>query len=145
MPFSLGQFATRHWKGVIFIVLGLCLGGIYAATSMPSSVFPQTNFPRVSIMIDNGEMPADEMLATITKPIEEAMKDIPGVVRIRSNTGRGSAVVDVFFNWQVDMDQSELHVRARLSQVRSSLPAAGEARGCWRAFSGCPSTGVSLT
>src|SRR4249919_1386820 len=119
---SIGQFATDHWKGIFFIVLGLCLGGIYAATSMPSSVFPQTNFPKVSIMIDNGEMPAEEMVATITKPIEEAMKDIPGVVNIRSNTGRGSAVVNVFFNWRVDMEKTELDVRARLAQARSNLP-----------------------
>src|SRR4051812_4578808 len=123
MPHSLGHFATNHWKGIFFMVLGLCLGGVYSAGSMPSSVFPQTNFPRVTIMIDNGEMPADEMMATVTKPIEEAMKDAPGVVRIRSNTGRGSSVVDVFLNWKVDMDQAELHVRSRLAQVRSSLPS----------------------
>src|SRR5882724_79021 len=128
MPHSLGQFATNHWKGIFFMVLGLCLGGVYSATSMPSSVFPQTNFPRVTIMIDNGEMPADEMMATITKPIEEAMKDAPGVVRITSNTGRGSSVVNVFFNWKVDMEQAELHVRSRLAQVRSSLPPTIEAR-----------------
>src|SRR5205085_8829683 len=145
MSKPLGQFATRHWKGVLFIVLGLCLGGIYAAMSMPSSVFPQTNFPRVTIMIDNGEMPGDEMMATITKPIEEAMKDIPGVVSIRSNTGRGSSVVNVFFNWQVDMEQSELHVRTRLSQVRSSLPPTVDAKAFRLTFSVFPITGISLT
>src|SRR5207302_1121714 len=103
MSASFGKFSTHHWKGIFFIVLGLCLGGMYAASSMPSSVFPQTNFPRVTLMIDNGEMPADEMMATITKPIEEAMKDVPGVVSVRSNTSRGSSVVNVFFNWRVDM------------------------------------------
>src|SRR3954452_22220408 len=128
MAKSLGQLATRHWKAFFFIALGLCLGGIYAATSMPSSVFPQTNFPRVTIMVENGEMPADEMMATITKPIEEAMKDVPGAVSIRSNTGRGSSVVNVFLNWRVDMDASELHVRSRLAQVRSNLPATVDAR-----------------
>jgi CzcA family heavy metal efflux pump len=145
MPLSLGHFATRHWKGIYFIVLGLCLGGIYAASSMPSSVFPQTNFPRVTVMIDNGEMPAGEMMATVTKPIEEAMKDIPGVVSIRSNTGRGSSVVNVFFNWQVDMEQSELHVRTRLSQVRNSLPSTVDARAFRLTFSVFPITGISLT
>src|SRR6478609_3544906 len=126
MAKSIGQLATRHWKAFFFIALGLCLGGIYAASSMPSSVFPQTNFPRVTIMVDNGEMPADEMMATITKPIEEAMKDAPGVVNIRSSTGRGSSVVNVFFNWSVDMETTELHVRSRLAQVRSALPAGVE-------------------
>src|SRR3954447_22305629 len=145
MPLLIGRFATQHWKAIFFIVVGLCMGGIYAASSMPSSVFPQTNFPRVTLMIDNGEMPADEMMATITKPIEEAMKDVPGVVSIRSNTGRGSSVVDVFFNWRVDMEQSELHVRSRLAQVRSNLPATVEARAFRLTFSVFPITGISLT
>ena len=97
----------------------LCLGGIYAAFDLPSSVFPQTNFPRVVILVDNGVMPADEMMATVTRPIEEVMKDIPGAVRVRSITGRGSAEISVFFTWNVDMVQSELHVDARLSQIRA--------------------------
>lgn len=145
MPQSLGHFATHHWKGIFFITLGLCLAGIYSATSMPSSVFPQTNFPRVTIMIDNGEMPADEMMATITKPIEEAMKDVPGAVSVRSNTGRGSSVINVFFNWRVDMEASELHVRARLAQARNSLPAALQARTFRLTFSVFPIAGISLT
>src|SRR5262249_20798427 len=128
MTHSLGQFATRHWKGIFFIALVLCLGGIYSAFSLPSSVFPQTDFPRVTIMIDNGEMPADEMMAIVTKPIEEAMKDIQGVTKIRSQTSRGSSVVNVFFNWHVNMDASELHVRTRLDQVRANLPATVSAR-----------------
>src|SRR3954452_15098665 len=145
MSRTLGQFATSHWKGIYFIAVGLCLGGVYAASSMPSSVFPQTNFPRVTIMIDNGEMPVREMMATITKPIEEAMKDIPGVVNIRSSTGRGSSVVNVFFNWRVDMEQSELHVRTRLAQARSALPATVDARAFRMTFSTFPITGISLT
>ena len=97
MTSKLGEFATSQWKAIFFMVLGLCMAGIYAASSMPSSVFPQTNFPRVVILIDNGEMPADEMMETITKPIEEAMKDIPGVVDLRSQTSREKpSVVNVF-------------------------------------------------
>ena len=80
----LGRFATHHAISITFITFALCLTGIYAAYYMPSSVFPQTNFPRVVILVDNGVMPGDEMMATITRPIEEAMKDIPGVVQVRS-------------------------------------------------------------
>jgi len=103
-----GQFAIRHSLTIVFITVALCLAGVYAAFKTPSSVFPQTNFPRVVILVDNGVMPADEMMATITRPIEEAMKDIPGAVSVRSTTGRGSAEISVFFNWHVNMIQSEL-------------------------------------
>ncbi|MEZ5329913.1 MAG: efflux RND transporter permease subunit [Verrucomicrobiales bacterium] len=142
---SIGRFATRHSLAIVFISLALCLAGIHSARKMPSSVFPQTNFPRVVILVDNGVMPADEMMAAITRPIEEAMKDIPGSVTIRSGTGRGSAEINVFFNWDVDMVKSELFVLGRLGQIRSSLPPTAEAT-VWRlTFAAFPIIGVSLT
>jgi len=142
---AVGQFAIRHRLAIAFVSVALCLGGIYAALHLPSSVFPQTNFPRVVIMVDNGVMPADEMMATVTRPIEEALKDIPGAVRIRSATGRGSAEVSVFFTWNVDMVEAELHVEARLSQIRSSLPPTVTTTSRRLTFSAFPILGVSLT
>jgi CzcA family heavy metal efflux pump len=141
----LGRFATRHSLPIVFISAALCLAGVYAALTLPSSVFPQTDFPRVVILVDNGVMPADEMMATITRPIEEGMKDIPGVVTIRSATGRGSAEVNVFFNWKVDMIRSELYVLGRLSQIRASLPSTAEAEVYRVTFSNFPIIGISLT
>ena len=142
---SLGRWAIHHSKAIVFITIILCLAGVFAALKMPSSVFPQTNFPRVVILVDNGVMPGDEMMATITRPIEEAMKDIPGAVTIRSATGRGSAEINVFFTWDVDMIQSELYVLGRLGQIRSTLPATASST-VWRlTFSAFPIIGVSLT
>jgi CzcA family heavy metal efflux pump len=141
---ALGRFASHHAIAITFVVLSLCLGGIYSATKISSSVFPQTNFPRVVILVDNGVMPADEMMATITRPIEEAMKDIPGAVTIRDATGRGSAEVNIFFNWKVDMVQSELYVLSRLSQIRNNLPATATTNVFRVTFSAFPIIGVSL-
>jgi CzcA family heavy metal efflux pump len=141
----LGGLATRHTISIAFIALALCAAGIYAALHTASSVFPQTDFPRVVILVDNGVMPSDEMVATITRPIEESMKDIPGTVTIKSATGRGSAEINVFFNWHVDMVQSELFVLGRLAQIRSTLPSTAETT-VWRlTFSAFPILGVSLT
>ncbi len=144
-PSAIGQFAIRHRLAIAFVSVALCLGGIYAALHLPSSVFPQTNFPRVVIMVDNGVMPADEMMATVTRPIEETMKDIPGAIRIRSTTGRGSAEISVFFTWKADMVEAELHVEARLSQIRSTLPATVSTTIRRLTFSAFPILGVSLT
>ncbi|MCX6876031.1 MAG: efflux RND transporter permease subunit [Verrucomicrobia bacterium] len=140
-----GTFAIHHRLAIIFITLAVCLGGVFCALRMPSSVFPETEFPRCVILIDNGVMPADEMMATITRPIEEAMKDIPGVVQVRSATGRGSAEVNVFFNWQVNMVESELYVLNRISQLKASLPPTAKTT-VWRlTFNAFPIIGVSLT
>ena len=140
-----GRFATRHALSITFIAAALCLAGILSALRMPSSVFPQTNFPRVVIIVENGIMPADEMMATVTRPIEEAMKDIPGAITVRSATKRGSAQINVFFNWHVDMAQSELYVLGRLSQIRSDLPATAATDIERVTFSAFPIIGISLT
>lgn len=141
----LGRFAARHAIAITFITLALCMGGVYSAFKVSSSVFPQTNFPRVVILVDNGVMPADEMMARITRPIEEAMKDIPGAETIRTATGRGSAEINVFFNWKVNMVQSELYVIGRLSQIRSMLPSTASTNVYRVTFSAFPIIGVSLT
>lgn len=138
-------FAIRHRKGILFVSLVVCLAGIYSAYQMPASVFPRTDFPRVVILIDSGVMPADEMMATITRPIEESMKNIPGSVSIRSATGRGSAEVNVFFNWDTDMVQAELYVLGRLSQIRSTLPASATTAVQRLTFAAFPIIGISLT
>ena len=61
---AIGRFAVRHALAIVFITAALCLAGLYAARHMPSSVFPKTDFPRCVILVDNGVMPADEMMAT---------------------------------------------------------------------------------
>ncbi len=73
------------------------------------------------------------------------MKDIPGSLTVRSATGRGSAEVNVFFTWSVDMVQSELYVLSRLSQIRGTLPATATTSVFRLTFSAFPIIGVSLT
>lgn len=140
-----GRFATDHALAIAFISFALCAAGVFCARTMPSSVFPETNFPRVVVLVDNGVMPTEEMMATVTRPIEEALKDIPGAVTVRSGTGRGSAEVNVFFNWEVDMVQSELFVLGRLAEIRSTLPATATTNVSRLTFSVFPIIGVSLT
>src|SRR5436190_1724882 len=145
MTSAIGRFAVRHAISIVFLVLALCLAGGYAARKMGSSVFPETDFPRVVIMADNGVMPADEMMGTVTRPIEEAMKDILGSETIRSTTGRGTAQIDLFFSWKVNMRETELYVLSRLAQIRNTLPATAQTEVYRMNFSTFPIIGISLT
>ncbi len=143
---SLGRFATRHAISITFIAVTLCLAGVFSALRTPSSVFPQTNFPRVVVMVNNGIMPPKEMMATVTRPIEEAMKSIPGVTYVQSSTTRGSAIINVIFNWGQDMEQSQLYVMGKLSEIRGDLPAGAVTDVSRVAFSlSYPIIGISLT
>ncbi|HMJ09380.1 MAG TPA: efflux RND transporter permease subunit, partial [Pyrinomonadaceae bacterium] len=64
---------SRQSRAVLVVVALLCVAGIVAAWQIPTAIFPNTDFPRIVITIENGEVPADQMLVSITQPVEEAM------------------------------------------------------------------------
>src|ERR1700694_4380025 len=106
---------SRATKTIFFFLIVLTFAGVYAALQVPISVFPSTNFPRVVIGIENGVMPVEQMQVTITKPIEDAVNSVPGLLTVRSTTSRGSAEVSLFFGWDVDMFHNLQLVDAALS------------------------------
>jgi len=124
----------------------LCAAGLYAAWQLPIAVFPQTDFPRIVIIVDNGEAPASQTLVTVTRPIEEAMNGIPGIARIKSKTARGSSEINLYFDWSGNILQELQLVQARISQLLSSLPPTAQIRNIERlTFAIFPVTGYSLT
>src|ERR1035441_6837543 len=114
---------ARSTRTVFFFAAVFTIAGAYLALQVPISVFPDTNFPRVVIGIENGVMPVEQMQVAITKPIEDAVNSVPGLVTVRSTTSRGSAEVSLFFDWNVDMYQTMQLADAALSKVRQTLPA----------------------
>jgi CzcA family heavy metal efflux pump len=84
-------------------------------------------------------------MATITRPIEEALKEIPGTLTVRSATTRGAAQINVFFNWHVNMVQSELYVLGKIAQISAELPPTATTEVSRLTFSAFPIIGVSLT
>ncbi|MGC1171413.1 MAG: efflux RND transporter permease subunit, partial [Candidatus Acidiferrales bacterium] len=137
-------FAREH-KSIIFLIVTLALVGAYLAFSIPIAVFPTTDFPRVLIGVDNGVMPIDQMLVTITRPIEEAVRGVQGIEDVRSITSRGSAEIDLYFSWRVDMFQTLQRVNAALARVQSTLPPTAQVTTDQLEFSSFPILGYGLT
>src|SRR5690242_12850415 len=142
----LAGLVARQSRAVVVIVALLCAAGLYSAWQLPTAVFPQTDFPRIVIIIDNGEAPASQTLVSVTRPIEEAMNGIPGIARIKSKTARGSVEINLDFEWGGDIIQELQLVQARLSQLLSTLPPTAEIRNIERlTFAVFPVVGYSVT
>src|SRR5437867_6547639 len=113
---------ARHSTSIIFLICMLTVVGAYEALTLPVAVFPTTNFPRIIIGVDNGVMPIEQMEVTITRPLEEAIRVVPGLEDVRSVTSRGSAEINLFFNWTVNMLDTLQLVDAAVARVQSTLP-----------------------
>jgi multidrug efflux pump subunit AcrB len=136
---------VRSTRTIFFFVVMLTVAGVYLSFKVPISVFPETNFPRVVIGVDNGVMPVEQMEVTVTRPIEDAVNTVPGLLTVRSTTSRGSAEVSLFFDWNVDMVQSLQLVDAALAKAAQSLPSTVHITTNRLTFATFPILGYSLT
>src|SRR5438093_2297814 len=116
------HWTGRHGKPIIFVILTLVAAGIYLAGTIPVAVFPEVDFPRILVGVDNGVAPIDQMQVMVTRQIEEAVNSVQGLEVVRSNTSRGTAEIDLFFSWNVDMFQTLARVNAAIAQVQTELP-----------------------
>src|SRR6266699_3546952 len=135
----------RLSRPILFLIISLALVGGYFAFTIPVAVFPNTDFPRIVIGVDNGVMPIDQMLVTITRPIEEAVNSVPGLQKVTSVTSRGSAEVDLYFDWNSDMILTLQRVDAVVARLQAELPPTAKVETHRLTFAVFPVIGYSLT
>jgi multidrug efflux pump subunit AcrB len=143
--FARSQWFADHSKSLIFLIVMIAAVGAYVSTTIPVSVFPSTNFPRIVIGVDAGVMPIDQMTVTITRPIEQAVNSVQGLQSVRSITSRGEAEIDLYFEWNVEMFQTLQRVDAALARVQGQLPPGTKIDAHRLTFASFPILGYSLT
>jgi CzcA family heavy metal efflux pump len=135
----------RLSRPILFLIVTLTLVGGYLAYSIPVAVFPSIDFPRIVIGVDNGVTPIDQMLVTITRPLEEAVNSVPGLQKVQSITSRGSAEIDLFFDWSSDMILTLQRVDAVVARMQAELPPTAKVQTHRLTFAVFPILGYSLT
>ena len=119
---QLSRFAVENKRAMIFSALLLSLIGGYLIYRIPQGVFPDAAFPRIAVMVDYGLAPMKEMEMQVAKPIEEAMMMVEGVRTVRASISRGSAEINVDFQWNQDMFRAYQLVQAQVSGIQNKLP-----------------------
>ncbi len=143
---NLGRIVSNQKRAVLLVIALLSVGGLIALARVPRALFPQTDFPRIIVVAQNGVAPAQQTLVSVTKPIEEAMSGIPGISRIKSVTARGSTEIDLFFDWKTDIVQTLQLVQAKMSQLAVTLPPGASLERADRlTFAVFPIIGYSIT
>jgi CzcA family heavy metal efflux pump len=119
---NLVDWAQSHRRSILFLLGMLALAGMAAAFRLPVSLFPTVAFPRAVVSLDAGDQPAQQMEMLLTRPVEEALRRVPGVRSLRSTTSRGSAEISLNFDWGRDMTGATLEVNAAIGQILGQLP-----------------------
>jgi CzcA family heavy metal efflux pump len=118
----LEKFFISHKNPLTVVLVLIILCGLFAYGKLETSLFPEITFPKIKIIADAGLQPSDKMMVTVTKPLEEAIKQIPDLVTIRSTTSRGSCEISAFIDWDADVDLGQQRIEARINEIRNILP-----------------------
>ena len=120
---TLFDILSRQRRFVYLVVGVLTVAGIWAALRLPSAIYPELRFSRITIVAQGSPLGARQIVFSITRPLEEAVSIVPGVTRVRSHTIRGAAEIAVTFTPASDMDRALQLVRARVNQIQGALPS----------------------
>ncbi len=118
----MNNFYEKYKSPIAVILIIIVLGGVYSFLHIQSALFPNITFPKVKVIAGNGEQPVDKMTVTVTVPLENAIKRVPGITVIRSKTSRGSCEISAFFNWNTDINLAKQRIEAHINEIKQDLP-----------------------
>jgi len=117
------NFFIFYRKPLLLVLAIIIMGGVFCYTKLQTSLFPEITFPKIKIIADEGLQPVNKMMITVTKPLENAIKQVPDLEVVRSTTSRGSAEISAYMSWSADIDLSKEQIESQISKIRGDLPA----------------------
>lgn len=120
---NVARLAERQGRAVVLVTLLLAGAGALVLSSLPSDIYPPLKFPRLLVIARSGSLPARAMMTSVTRPLEQAAMEVPGIRRVRSTTFRGATEISAQFAPNADMTQALQQLQSRVAEARQDLPA----------------------
>ncbi|WP_175636306.1 efflux RND transporter permease subunit [Pedobacter ghigonis] len=119
----MNKFFVSHKNPILAVLLIIIVGGVYSFSQLKTGLFPEITFPKIKIIADAELQPVDKMVVTVTRPLENAVKQVPDLQLVRSTTSRGSCELSAFLNPGADIDLSQQRIESQIAKISASLPA----------------------
>ncbi len=142
---TLGGFITRNRTAILGLTALLVAAGGWAAATMPVAIFPEIAFHRINMIARAGNLPVEQTVTAVTRPLENALSGVLGLETMRSLTTRGGAQFELVFSWNQDMLRSLQLVQTAMDEARSALPAGTDLEARMLDTSAFPIVGVAVT
>lgn len=113
---------VKYKSPLAVVLLLILIGGAYSYKNLSTSLFPNITFPKIKIIAENGQQPVNKMMVTVTKPLENTIKQVENLKLIRSVTSMGNCEISAFVDWNSDIDGDKQQIESKIAQIKNSLP-----------------------
>ncbi len=120
------RFADVFIRRPVFatmLVAGLVVLGLFSYRQLGVDLFPNIDFPVVTVTTTLKGAGVEEMETGVTKVLEEAINTIEGIEELRSTTREGISSIVVSFVLEKSRDVAAQDVRDKVASVLAQLPS----------------------
>ncbi|HSS51048.1 MAG TPA: efflux RND transporter permease subunit, partial [Thermoanaerobaculia bacterium] len=93
--------------------------GVFSLLRLPVSLLPALERPSLTIIATAPGTAREQVLETVTRPLEQRLAALSGVTSVRSTTGDGYARVRIESEWQTDADRLRIEAERRLAGLEA--------------------------
>jgi HAE1 family hydrophobic/amphiphilic exporter-1 len=119
---SLSDLSIRRPVLVLMVIGALMVLGIISYTRLPVELFPNVQFPFVTVLTSYPGAGPEEVASLITRPIEEQVSSLTNVRRVSSSSAEGLSIVGIEFNLGTDIAAATADARQRVDLVKGTFP-----------------------
>jgi HAE1 family hydrophobic/amphiphilic exporter-1 len=119
---SIPRLAIQRPVTMFMISAVITLLGLISLTRLPVDLMPEFEQPTLNVRTSYPGVGPLEIEELITRPLEQAVSAVPGIVRVTSSSSEGNSQVQLNFEWGSDLSEAADEVRTRVDRMRGRLP-----------------------
>jgi len=123
---NLGSVSIRNPVFTTMVMLAFVVLGLFSFRRLNIDEMPDVEFPVILVQTVYPGASPEGVEREVTRPIEEAVNPVQHVDRITSYSLEGVSAVIIEFELEADVDVAAADVRAKLEEIRATLPTAIE-------------------
>ena len=113
----LTELALRRSSVTVLIIILLLVGGVFTYRSLQVELFPEIEFPLVTISTFYPSANPEAVARDVTAPIEAAISGVNGIDSIQSVSSENRSLVLAEFEFGVDMEEAESTISGNVGRV----------------------------
>ncbi|MDH5624647.1 MAG: efflux RND transporter permease subunit, partial [Nitrospira sp.] len=115
-------FALRNRIGILMLSLAMVVLGLTSLQRLPIDLFPRIQIPVAFVGVLYKGAPPLDIEQSVVYPIEKAVSSASNVEHVESFSKQGLGAVQIWFNWDANIDTGQMEVMQRITQILNSLP-----------------------